>query len=260
MGSNLVMRQAALRPGKIYVGTSGWSYRHWKGPFYPRDLPAKKQFAYYVERFNTVEINRSFYRLLTVNACKEWNVATPSDFAFVLKGSRFITHMKKLKDPAQALARFFTPITPLRKKVHVIVFQLPPFWGFNEQRFSDFLKALPRGFRYAFEFREPGWYNETTYALLRKHRAAFCIYELAGHHSPICVTTDFVYIRLHGPGEKKYQGLYGEKGLATWVASLKKWQAAGRDVYIYFDNDQEGYAVQDALTLKHLLTAPRQRS
>src|SRR5512146_244097 len=194
---------------EVRIGTSGWHYAHWRGPFYPEKCPTTKMLDFYTVRLDTVEINNSFYRLPSAETFQCWRESTPRKFCFAVKASRFITHNKKLKDPQNALYRFIPPVGELGNKLGPILFQLPPKWRVNLERLEEFLSVLPKGkrWRYAFEFREPSWLNESTYEVLRKHNAAFCIYELAGFRTENVVTADWAYVRLHGPGGK-YQGSY----------------------------------------------------
>jgi uncharacterized protein YecE (DUF72 family) len=238
---------------KIYIGTSGWHYKHWLGTFYPAGTSAKQQFEYYARHFDTVEINNSFYKLPPKEVFETWYQNSPKRFLFVIKANRFITHNLKLTRPREPLDRLFNSILGLKEKLGPILFQLPPKWKVNIERFKEFLEALPAGFRYVFEFRNETWYNEEIYKLLQKHNCAFCIYELAGHKSPVKITADFVYVRLHGPTENKYQGSYSKVALRKWAAFCLEWQAAKKDVFIYFDNDQEGYAAFNAVMLKELV-------
>jgi uncharacterized protein YecE (DUF72 family) len=244
----------ARKKGNLHIGTSGWSYKHWLGKFYPEALRAAEQFDYYLMFFDTVEINNSFYRLPKREIFLKWNTETFPGFQFSVKASRYITHMKKLHDADQALDIFMANATALEEKLGTILFQLPPGWKVNLERLHTFLEALPRDVRFVFEFRDPSWYTEEVYALLRAYHCAFCIYELAGHGSPMEITADFIYIRLHGPGGK-YQGSYSDSILTEWANRLLKWQDEGKDVYIYFDNDENAYAVFNALTLKDLVNA-----
>jgi len=236
----------------IYIGTSGWHYKHWVGTFYPPKTPASKMLAYYFERFDTVELNNTFYRLPKESALENWRDSTPPNFQFVAKGSRFITHMKKLKDPEQSIARYFEAIDVLQDKLGPILFQLPPNWEVDAARFEHFLQALPKYHRYAFEFRNATWDAPAIYDLLALHGAGYCIFDLAGFESPLHVSSDLVYIRLHGPGGK-YQGSYTDDALRRWAARIRAWHGEERSVYVYFDNDQAGYAAFNALRLKELL-------
>jgi uncharacterized protein YecE (DUF72 family) len=186
-------------------------------------------------------------------AVKEWAASTPPHFLFAAKGSRFITHMKKLKDPEPALDRYFDHLAPLGRKLGPIVFQLPPFWECNLDRLADFLKALPRNGRYAFEFRNLTWHIAPVYQLLEKFNVAFCVWDLAGVQSHIQITADWAYVRLHGPGPGKYQGLYSPAALRKWAKRIEDWSQKLKAVYVYFDNDMEGFAVRNALALKRLV-------
>ncbi|MBV9436674.1 MAG: DUF72 domain-containing protein [Acidobacteria bacterium] len=236
----------------IRIGTSGWHYKHWLGNFYPAKCPASKMLAHYYEQFDTVELNNSFYMLPKIESLECWREATPKNFEFAIKASRFLTHNKKLKEPENALNNFLPRAEALGKKLGPILFQLPPKWRINLERLEEFLTALPTYHRYTFEFREPSWLVDEVYELLRRHNAAFCVYELAGFHSPIEVTADWTYIRLHGPGGK-YQGSYSDRVLRAWAERIANWNGKLKGCYIYFDNDQAGYAAANALRLKQLV-------
>ncbi|HYP14729.1 MAG TPA: DUF72 domain-containing protein [Bryobacteraceae bacterium] len=236
----------------VRIGCSGWHYKHWKGTFYPAGFPASKMLAFYMERFDTVELNNTFYRLPPEPAVHAWRDSTPPDFLFAVKGSRFLSHMKKFKDPELALERFFARADLLENKMGPILFQTPPFWEVDLDRLAAFLHALPPGNRYTFEFRHPSWHSPDVYELLRRYNAAFCAFDLAGFQSPIEVTADFTYTRLHGPGGP-YQGSYSGEALALWAQRIAEWRKTLRAVYLYFDNDMEGYAAHNALELKRLV-------
>jgi uncharacterized protein YecE (DUF72 family) len=241
------------KKGTIYIGTSGWSYKHWKGPFYPEGIRPADELSYYVSHFDSVELNNSFYRLPDRRTFEQWRDKTPSGFLFAVKASRYITHMKKLHDTKNAVQRFMHNAQGLEKKLGPVLFQLPPGWKVNVERLAEFLDSLPNGFRFAFEFRNTTWYTPEVLSLLKKFNCAFCIYNLEGHTTPLEVTADFVYIRLHGPGGK-YEGSYAEEKLNTWAYIADKWQTAGKDVYIYFDNDQFGYAALNAKYLRSIIS------
>jgi uncharacterized protein YecE (DUF72 family) len=246
-----------LKPA-IHIGTSGWHYKHWCGPYYEQKLPASKMLACYYKDFDTVEINNSFYKLPNESTFAKWREDTPKNFCFAVKGSRFITHMKKLKEPEHALNNLIPRAGALREKLGPILFQLPPHWPVNLERLETFLNALPPKHLYAFEFREPSWHREEVYALLRAHNAAFCIFELDRFFSPEAITADWTYIRLHGPGGK-YRGSYSTRQLREWAAKIRDWSSELRAIYLYFDNDQAGYAVQNALELKSLVATALSR-
>ncbi|MBV8206800.1 MAG: DUF72 domain-containing protein [Acidobacteria bacterium] len=237
---------------ELRIGTSGWHYRHWKGPFYPANLPASKMLDFYLRHFDAVEINNSFYRLPLPGALEAWRQATPAGFRFAAKASRFLTHNKKLKEPENALQNFLPRIETLGEKLGPILFQLPPSWKCNTARLEQFLAVLPRRHRYAFEFRETSWICDAVLELLRRYNAAFCIYEIAGYHSPLEVTANWTYVRLHGPGGK-YQGSYSDEQLQEWARQVLRWRPALGTIHVYFDNDQAGYAAVNALRLKQMV-------
>lgn len=242
-----------MAQGRCHIGTSGWSYKHWRGPFYPAEMASgAAQLRFYVERFDTVEVNGTFYRLIEVETFRRWREATPAGFVFACKGSRYLTHMKRLKDPVQGLGRFFERVEALEDKLGPIVFQLPGRFRPDRERLAAFIEALPPAHRYAFEFRDPAWFQAEIFELLAGRNVALCLYEFAGQEAPLEVTADFVYIRLHGP-EGPYRGSYGDQALQTWAERIRAWSDQGLDVYCYFDNDDRGFAPHNALRLKQLL-------
>jgi uncharacterized protein YecE (DUF72 family) len=241
--------------GRCFIGTSGWSYRHWRGPFYPCGMSSgAEQLDFYAERFDTVEVNGTFYRLIEAETFRRWHAQTPPGFVFACKGSRFLTHMKRLKDAGQGLGRFFERVEALEGKLGPIVFQLPGRFKPDRERFRAFLQALPAGQRCAFEFRDPAWFEPEIFEALAHRKAALCLYEFAGQEAPLEVTADFVYIRLHGPGGP-YQGSYGSAALRTWARRIRAWTRKDLDVYCYFDNDDSGFAPRNALSLKELVAS-----
>lgn len=233
----------------LEVGTSGWHYDHWQGPIYPEGLPIKEWLAYYAEQLTTVEVNNSFYQLPEAEILRNWRGGTPNGFLFSVKASRYITHMKKLKDSDEPVATLLGRMDELGDKLGPILFQLPPNWNLNLDRLHSFLDMLPGGYRFAFEFRDSSWFDERVYEMLAAREAAFCIYELNYRLSPREVTADWVYVRLHGP-QGAYQGKYDANTLAGWMGAFSTWMRQGKEVYCYFDNDEAGYAVQNALALK----------
>lgn len=237
-----------MKKAQIHIGTSGWHYKHWIGKYYPGGTKDSEQLGFYIKDFSTVEINNSFYRLPPRDAFVQWQKAVPDDFMFSVKASRYITHMKKLKDPEESLSQLVEHASGLGAKLGPVLFQLPPGWKINAERLEEFLEALPKKWRCVFEFRNSSWYHEEVYEALRRHNCAFCIYELDGHTTPVKVTADFVYIRLHGPGDK-YQGSYSASDLRKWQKLAEGWLDEGRDVFVYFDNDQAAYAAFNAKSL-----------
>ena len=245
-----------MRKGqRIHIGTSGWHYEHWKGPFYPEDTRSDSFLKYYADFFNTVEINNSFYRVPQEKTLRGWRDTVPEGFVFSVKGSRYITHMKKLKDAGEAVNSFLRQMDVIGRRLGPVLFQLPPRWNVNLQRLGSFLGLLPKKYRYAFEFRDTSWFIQKVYDLLNEHRAAFCIYDLDGRESPRIVTTDLVYVRLHGP-DGPYRGQYSGKKLAGWATAVSSWAEQGKSVYCYFDNDEAGHAAIDALKLQDITKGP----
>jgi len=237
--------------GSINIGTSGWHYEHWRDPFYPGSLSPEHFLTYYAQYFKTAEINNTFYHLPSEKAVAKWRDSTPTGFIFAVKASRYITHVKKLKEPEQSLRLFLKLIKILGDKLGPILFQLPPYWHFNLVRLKDFLEMLPDDLRYAFEFRDDSWINDSTINLLAEHNIAFCIYDFSGAQTPKIVTSDLIYIRLHGP-EAAYMGQYDTETLEGWAKEFLAWKQQGKQIYCYFDNDEAGYAAKDALRLKLL--------
>jgi uncharacterized protein YecE (DUF72 family) len=240
---------------KLWIGTSGWHYKHWLGNFYPERLPSSRMLAHYIEKFETVELNNTFYKLPSQTTLLGWRDSTPPHFHFAVKGSRFLTHMKKLNNAEQGLNRFLSAVEVLGPKLGPILFQLPPNWQLDFDRLASFLAILPQYHRYAFEFRNSSWDTPQVYQLLSQHKAGYCIFDLAGYKAPLQVTADFAYIRLHGPGGK-YQGSYSDAALKKWAEKIGAWIKELKAVYVYFDNDDSGYAPRDALRLKCLTSSP----
>lgn len=208
-------------------------------------------FEFYARHFNTVEINNSFYRLPTATTFDAWRESSPKGFCYAVKASRFITHMKKLKDPESSSEKFFLVAERLRDKLGPILFQLPPRWKVNVERFSEFLAALPSGHRYVIEFRDESWFVEPVFELMRKHSVAFCIHDFADMKVPHEITADFSYVRFHGPTSAKYWGSYSDQDLRAWAKRIKGWKL--KTVYAYFNNDPGGEAVKNALAFKKFL-------
>jgi len=235
----------------VFIGTSGWNYNHWKGVFYPQSLSIKDWFNYYRTKFDTVEINNTFYNLPAARVFKNWKKQVPAGFIYSVKANRFITHMKKLKDPQSALKRFFSRVDYLKGNLGPILYQLPPYWRCNLKRLEEFLKKLPKDKIHVFEFRDDSWHTEEVFKMLDKHKASFCIHDMPNVNCPEEVTDKVAYLRFHG-ATAKYQGGYPEKTLRKWARWIRR-QAQQRDVYVYFNNDAEGHAPEDAVKLKKLL-------
>jgi uncharacterized protein YecE (DUF72 family) len=233
----------------IRVGCSGWQYRHWAGDFYPGELATSRWFAHYALTFDTVEINNSFYRLPPPATFVKWREQSPKHFLYAVKASRFLTHMKKLKDPEDPLFRFFENATQLGPHLGPVLYQLPPNFPINLERFEIFLRALPRGYRHTVEFRDTSWYDDRVYALLEKHKVALCLHDMQGSATERIVVGPFIYVRFHH-GTRKYGGRYSDERLDSWGGWLADRAAQGLEVFAYFNNDTGGHAPRDAVRLR----------
>jgi len=240
--------------GKVFIGTSGWNYPHWgKGVFYPLEVKQKEWLSYYSQHFDTVEINNTFYQLPQKTVFERWEHSVPSHFSFVVKVSRYITHIKKLNQPEQPLLRFLENASLLKKKLALLLFQLPPFLKANQLRLKyllDLLKdqSIIPGVRAAFEFRSKTWLNEEIFYLLKQKHVALCFADWPDLRVTEPVTADFIYLRRHGP-KSLYSSGYSQEEIKRDGKQTNKWLADGKDVYIYFNNDAEGWAVKNALSL-----------
>jgi uncharacterized protein YecE (DUF72 family) len=238
---------------KVYVGTSGWNYKHWIGRFYPEDLPQNEMLGFYARQFDSVEINNSFYQLPKLKTFNNWRQAVPKNFTFAVKASRFITHMKKLKAPKTSSRKLFTHVKRLDHKLGPILFQLPPHWQCDIARLAAFIEAMPAKHSYVFEFRDESWFNPEVYRLLAKHNVAFCIHDFRSKESPREITADFTYLRFHGPHKAAYSGSYPPRVLEKWAKKITEWQHQLSAIHVYFNNDAEGHAIRNALSLRELL-------
>jgi uncharacterized protein YecE (DUF72 family) len=238
--------------GAVRVGCSGWSYSHWRGRFYPADLPEAEWFGYYARVFDTVEINNSFYRLPSAVAVAHWRAQAPSGFLFAVKANRYITHMKKLKDPRQALQQFLGRVGALGERLGPLLYQLPPHWRCDPVRLRTFLALLPRELTHVFEFRDPSWVCDEVFTLLADHGASVCVHDMSGITMPRLAVGPIAYVRFHGtvPG---YAGGYAPATLRAWARWLHEHAAAGRPAFVYFNNDAEGRAIVDAQALVRAL-------
>jgi len=236
----------------VNIGTSGWNYKHWYGNFYPDDMKEKDFLKYYSNIFHTVEVNNTFYHLPQQKTIKTWTDTVSDNFRFSIKASRYITHMKKLKDPEESIVNFFERIQCFKDKTGPILFQFSPRWSFNPERLGNFINTLPKHYKYTFEFRDPNWFNELTYNFLKDNNIAFCIYYMGEDESPKEVTADFIYIRFHGSNSLGSGG-YSEDRLKEFARNIKEYRDQGKDVYCYFNNDEEGLAVKNAKELRGLI-------
>ncbi|RTZ89778.1 MAG: DUF72 domain-containing protein [Deltaproteobacteria bacterium] len=236
---------------KAYIGTSGWHYNHWKGNFYPPDLPKSRWLDYLSSIFDTVEINATFYREPRSTTFQKWYNQTPEDFRFSIKASRFITHIKRLRDVGDSLDRFYRVITPLREKIGCLLFQFPPSLHYDPPLLNSFLNRLNLSWKTTIEVRNASFLTQSFYQSLKEKNIAFCWSDTAGRY-PYAeeVTADFLYLRLHG-SPILYRSSYTEGFLKELAHKLKD---IGKDAFIYFDNDAEGHAPKNALLLKEYLS------
>lgn len=242
-------------PGRIHLGTSGYIYRDWKEVLY-REVTNDDRLKHYCAAFDAVELNATFYRLPTFEAVDRWRETTPAHFQFAVKGSRYLTHMKKLLDAGAGLEKFYSRISRLGGKLSVVLWQLPPFMRAPDlRRLDEFLSAQPEGVRQAVEFRDEAWYTEEVCRLLDSHGAAICEHDLVGRSIPR-PTGGFRYVRFHGPGKLKYHDRYGPARLEPIARDLGRWRDMGCDAYVFFNNDYEGAALYDARDLAGMLGCP----
>jgi uncharacterized protein YecE (DUF72 family) len=246
--------------GSARVGCSGWSYREWKGPVYDPERPARTWFAQYAERFDTVELNNSFYRLPDASTVDGWREQAPAGFVYAAKVGQFGTHRKKLKDATSWMPRHHERIERLADHLGPNLFQLPPRWKRNVERLDEALSAADPRWRWAVEVRDPSWLHDDVFEVLRRHRAALCLHDLLEGH-PMVRTTDWTYLRFHGPDAVRhpYQGRYGPSRLGPVAEVIGGWLDDGCDVYAYFNNDWHANAVLDATWLRAELGAPSRR-
>lgn len=240
----------------IRIGCSGWQYRHWRGDFYPRGLAQDRWFQHYAASFDTVELNNSFYRLPDADQFATWGRSAPPGFLFAVKASRYLTHRRRLNQPAEPLARLWSRATRLGDRLGPMLYQLPPRWHRNLDRLGSFVEQLPPGRLHAVEFRDPTWYRADTYALLATAEVALCLHDMAGSASPRERIGPLVYVRFHGaaPG---YRGAYSPQLLSAWAHRLAGWADEGVPCFAYFNNDVGGHAFRDAARLRDMVERRR---
>lgn len=244
-GQHPARRVTHQRAPRLRIGTSGFRYAHWSGLFYPEALPESRWFDFYAERFSTVEINATFYRLPDPAVFERWRAHAPRDFCFALKFSRYGTHMKRLLAPRETIGRFLEKAELLGRHLGPILVQLPPRFRADPGRLDSFLAAAPRRRRWAVGFRDPSWLQEEVFAVLRRHRAALCLHDLIERH-PRMATTDFVYLRFHGGS---LGGGYSHQALVAGARRIGRSLDEGLDVFAYFNNDLDAHAIADASRL-----------
>jgi uncharacterized protein YecE (DUF72 family) len=237
---------------RYYIGTSGWHYDDWRGRFYPEKLPKAKWLEFYVRHFGTLELNNPFYHLPSEKAFQNWHDASPGDFVFAVKVSRFITHIKRLKDCDEAVDNFMSRAVILKEKLGPLLYQLPPGLHRDDDRLASFLHILPQGMKHVIEFRHKSWFEEDIFNILRKYDVGFCVFDMPKLTSPVIATADFAYIRFHGSGSL-YSSRYSDKEMAYWARKIRRLAKKLKEVYIYFNNDVSGYALENARTIRNYL-------
>jgi uncharacterized protein YecE (DUF72 family) len=236
------------------VGCSGWNYKSWRERFYPRGLPAARWLTYYADRFETVEVNNTFYRLPERSTFAMWRDRVPANFLMTVKASRFLTHMKRLREPEEPLRRLFSRASALERQLGPVLYQLPASFHRDLTRLEGFLDALPRVWssrriRHVMEFRHPSWYVSETFHLLERYRVALCLHDKDGSTIVEPMTEPFVYVRFHGTSGR-YHGSYSSRQLNVWAHRLAEQVQGGRSVFAYFNNDPDAVAVDNALYLR----------
>jgi len=245
-------------PLPYYIGTSGWHYDDWRDRFYPEKLPKAKWLEFYGSYFTTVELNNSFYRLPSETAFATWYDSSSSNFTFAVKVSRFITHIKRLRNTDEAVDNFITRAKVLEKKLGPLLYQLPPNMHRNDEVLESFLSTLPHGMKHVFEFRHQSWLEEKVFEILHRYNAGLCVFDMPSLSCPLVATTDFAYIRFHG-STGLYSSCYTDEELAHWAKRLANLAANLKEVYIYFNNDVEAFAVRNAKTLGGYLQTQQRR-
>ena len=236
--------------GDIRIGCSGWSYPHWRKRFYPEKLPAREHFAFYTQHFNSVELNNSFYRQPPNERFVAWAEQAPPGFLFAVKGSRYITHIKRLVVESKSIDLVVDAARGLGDKLGPILFQLQANFRLDLERLEHFVAMLPTDIRFTLELRHESWLVPAVFEVLRAHRIALCIPDHPKMPKSLEITSDFTYIRMHLPRS----GLgYGERALQPWAQHVRNWSARNLDVFVYFNNDMEGHAIKDAQALISLL-------
>ncbi len=238
----------------IHIGTSGWSYQHWRGVFYPPELPTNQWRDFYTRHFQTAELNSSYYHWPSDARFTAWEQRLPEGFLLSVKAPRGLTHGKQLYAPEQWLGRIERGLAHLGRKRGILLVQLAPQFAYDRPRLAYFLEQLPRDRRVAIEFRHPSWHHEGLFQLLERHHVAYCVMSGANLPCILRATTSFVYVRFHGPDPHHlYGGSYSDDDMRWWTDRFREWLAQGKAVFAYFNNDGGGNAVRNAATLKRFL-------
>jgi uncharacterized protein YecE (DUF72 family) len=237
---------------RVRVGTSGWEYRHWRGRFYPTKLAKDRWLEHYAEHFDTVELNNSFYRLPDGATFAAWARRLPAGFVMAAKASRYLTHLKRLRDPAEPLERFWSHARRLGDHLGPVLYQLPPRWHRNLERLAGFLDAVPSGEAQAIEFRDSSWYHAETLSLLRDAGMGLCLHDMAGSAYAGPPVGPIAYLRFHGSAGR-YHGSYSSQQLVAVADRLAGWARDGLACWVYFNNDPQAHAIRDAARLRDYL-------
>ena len=237
---------------KYYIGCSGWHYEHWRGPYYPRGLPKSQWLRFYARQFTTVELNSSFYRLPSEKSFTTWREATPDDFVFAVKVSRFVTHIKRLRDSGSEVEKFLSRAGLLGEKLGPVLYQLPPNMKRNDEVLRSFVSSLPLEYQHVVEFRHESWIDDAVFDILRDYKIGLCVFDMPGSSCPFVATSDYAYVRLHGSAGL-YSSCYSGEELSQWAQGIARLGRNLKATYIYFNNDAEAFAVKNAMALRNLL-------
>jgi len=235
----------------LYVGTSGWQYRHWRGTFYPQKLAQARWLDHYAERFRTVEVNNTFYHLPEASTFEAWRERAPDDFVLAVKMSRFLTHLKRLRDPKEPVQRFMSRAEKLGRKLGPVLLQMPPQMEAEPERLAATLELMPPGVRVAAEFRHPSWFSDQVFEILSEHGAALCLADSPRRKTPFVRTAAWGFVRFH-EGRASPHPCYGERALESWVERLEGLFGKRADVFAYFNNDGRACAIRDAIVFARL--------
>ncbi|WP_324721371.1 DUF72 domain-containing protein [Salinimicrobium sp. HB62] len=235
---------------KVHIGCSGYNYKEWRGPFYPQKMPQRKWLEYYSDIFDTVEINNTFYRFPRENALHSWKDTVEKDFQFTLKGHRYVTHRKKLKEVSESVRDFEVLAKLLKKNLGCVLWQLPPNLHRNDEKLEEFCQTLDPGIKNVLEFRHDSWYDEEVYRILRKNKIIFSSISSPEFPDDLITTGKIGYLRFHGTGKDWYDHLYSETELREWHRKIK--DSGLKEIYIYFNNDIHAHAPVNARQLKEI--------
>ncbi len=239
--------------GKVHIGTSGFSYDHWKRRFCPDDLKSRRWLEYYCKIFDTVELNSTFYHLPAEKIVKSWHDRSPKNLTYAVKASRYITHRLKLANTEESLKLFYSRVRQFKSKLGPVLFQLPPSLKMDLKKLKDFCRLLKKSYRHVIEFRHESWQTNDIVDLLREYNICACFVSMPGIQSTEAVTSNFIYIRFHGSAEL-YASRYTKRQLSAWARLLDEYRKLNLDIYAYFNNDYNAYAVENAITLKEMLS------